>query len=417
MSPTKCARWFKAAALATSLGLAAAPALAETVKVAHVDPLSGPFALVGESDGRMLQAAIDDINAKGGVLGGTKLELLHFDSKSSPQEAVLILKQIIDSGVRFISLGSGSHIAHALIDSLNKHNSRNPEQAVLLLNIAAQDPPLTNEKCSFWHFRWEAHTDMRVNALTDFIAKQKGVTPAVYLINQDYAFGQAISRAAKEMLAAKRPDIKIVGDDLHPLGKVKDFAPYVSKIKASGANTVLTGNWGPDLSLLIKASKEAGLGVVYYTLNAHNAGVPASIGKAGGDHIRQVFTWHANVADNKAEKFANDYRKRFNEDLWLLLPKLQMDMLAKAINTAQSADPVKVAKALHGMKFQGETGDAWMRPEDHQLIVAQYIATFTKAGGPVKYEAEGTGLGWKTDLRIEAKDGAMPTTCKMDVPK
>ena len=287
---------------------------------------------------------------------------------------------------------------------------------MLLLNIAAQDPLLTNEKCSFWHFRWEANTDMRVNALTDFIVRQKGA-PTVYLINQDYAFGQAISKAAKEMLAAKRPDIKVVGDDLHPLGKVKDFAPYISKIKASGADTVLTGNWGPDLSLLIRASKESGLENVYYTLNANNAGVLGSIGKAGGDHIRQILTWHANVADNKLEKFANDYKKRFNEDFWINLPKLQIDMLVKAINTAQSADPVKVAMALHGMRFQGETGEAWMRAEDHQLIVPQYIAIFTKAGGTVKYDAEGTGYGWKTEARIEGKDMAMPTTCKMEVPR
>lgn len=400
--------------LLLSLGVSAVTA--QTIKIAHVDPLSGPFALVGESAGRMLQAAIENVNANGGVLGGTKLELVQFDSKSSPQEAVLVLKQIIDQNIRFISLGSGSHIAHALLDSLSKHNSRNPDKAVLLLNIAAQDPPLTNDKCSFWHFRWEAHTDMRVAGLTSFIANLKG-NPKVYLINQDYAFGQAISKAAKEMLVAKRADIKIVGDDLHPLGKVKDFAPYVSKIKASGADTVLTGNWGPDLSLLLKASKEAGLDVVFYTLNAHNPGVPGSIGKAGAEQIRQIFTWHANIADNKLEKYAQDYKKRFNEDLWLNLPKLQVDMLAKAINTAQGSDALKVAKALHGMRFAGETGEVIMRAEDHQLVAPLYIATFTKAGGAVKYDAESTGYGWKTDLRIEAKDAAMPTTCKMEVPQ
>jgi branched-chain amino acid transport system substrate-binding protein len=408
-------KWSKLLCTAAALSLGASSMAADTIKVAHIDPLSGPFALVGESLSRLLQAAVDDVNARGGVLNGAKLELVNFDGKGSPQESVLILKQIIDSGIHFVSLGSGSHVAHALIDSINKHNSRNPDQAVLLLNIAAQDPLLTNEQCSFWHFRWEAHTDMRVNALTDYIAKQKS-KPKVYLINQDYAFGQAISRAAKEMLAAKRPDIKIVGDDLHPLGKVKDFAPYVSKIKASGADTVLTGNWGPDLTLLIKASKDIGLDVTYYTLNANNVGVPGSVGKAGGDHIRQILTWHANAADNKLDKFANEYKKRFGEDMWINLPKLQIDMLAKAINTAQSAEPVKVAMALHGMKFQGETGEAWMRTDDHQLIVPQYIATFTKAGGAVKYDAEGTGYGWKTDVRLEGKDVAMPTTCSMEVP-
>lgn len=408
--------WCRRLCVAGGLMAAAAAVAADNIRIAHIDPLSGPFALVGESLDRHLLAAIDDVNARGGVLNGTKLELMRFDSKSSPAEAVLILKQVIDAGVHFISIGSGSHIAHALIDSINKHNSRNPDQAVLLLNLAAQDPALTNEKCSFWHFRWEASTDMRVNALTDFIARQKGAPP-VYLINQDYAFGQSISRAAKETLAAKRPDIKIVGDDLHPLGKVKDFAPYAAKIKASGAVAVLTGNWGPDLSLLVKASKDSGLEVVYYTLNANNAGVPGSIGKAGGDHVRQILTWHSNVADNKLEKFSNDYRKRFNEDFWINLPKLQIDMLAKAISTAQSADPVKVAMALHGMRYQGETGEVWMRADDHQLISPQYIATFTKAGGAVKYDAEGTGYGWKTDVRIEARDVALPTTCRMEVPR
>jgi branched-chain amino acid transport system substrate-binding protein len=257
---------------------------------------------------------------------------------------------------------------------------------------------------------------MRVNLLTDYLVKLKG-TPKVYLINQDYAFGQAISRAGKEMLAAKRPDIKVVGDDLHPLGKVKDFAPYIAKIKASGADAVITGNWGPDLSLLVKAGKDAGLDVVYYTLNANNAGVPGSIGKSGENHIRQVMAWHPNIAENKLEAFANTFKARYKEDMWLNLPKLSMDMLAKAIDTARSTDPVKVAKALHGMKFQGDTGEVWMRPDDHQLIGPQYIATFTKAGGPVKYDSEGTGFGWRTDVRIEAKDVALPTTCKMEVPK
>ena len=412
----KSTRSLQSLCLAASMFAGISGMAAETIKIAHIDPLSGPFALVGESVSRLLQASVDDVNARGGVLDGRKLEVVNFDGKGSPQESIVALKRIIDSGIHFLSLGSGSHVAHALLESINKHNGRNPEQAVLLLNISAQDPPLTNEKCSFWHFRWEANTDMRVNALTDFIVRQKA-TATVYLINQDYAFGQAISRAAKEMLAAKRPEIKVVGDDLHPLGKVKDFAPYVAKIKASGADTVLTGNWGPDLSLLIKASKDTGLDVVYYTLNAHNAGVPGSIGKAGGDHIRQVLPWHANAAESKLEQFANDYKKRFSEDMWISVPKLQVDMLAKAIDTAKSEDPVKVAMALHGMKFPGQSGEAWMRADDHQLIEPQYIATFTKAGGAVKYDAEGTGYGWKTDLRIESRDMAMPTTCKMEVPK
>ena len=388
----------------------------EVVRIAHFDPLSGPFALVGQSIDRHYRAGADEINARGGVLGGRKLEVVSVDTKGSPQEAVLALKSVIDQKIRFVAVGSGSHIAHAVIDTLNKHNARNPSEAVLLLNIAAQDPALTNEKCSWWHFRWEGGTDMRVNLLTDFIAKQK-TAARVYLINQDYAFGQSIAKAAREMLARKRADVQVVGDDLHPLGKVKDFAPYVSKIKAAGADAVLTGNWGPDLSLLIKAAKEAGLDAVFYTLNANNAGVPTSIGAAGDGRIRQVTTWHANITDNRLDKVAADYRRRYKEDFWINLPRLQLDMLARAIDTAGSAEALKVSHALHGMRFAGDTGEVFMRSQDHQLIAPNYIATFSAVGGAVKIDAEGTGLGWKTDVRYENKDVALPSTCRMEPPR
>ena len=397
------------------LGFISMAHAAETIKIAHIDPMSGPFGLAGESLGRHLDAVAADINAKGGVLGGAQFEIVHFDNKASAQESVLLLKQVTDSGIRYVTQGGGSNVAHALSEAVAKHNSRNPDASVLYLNYAAQDPALTNEKCNFWHFRFDAHVDMKLDAITTHIAQQKNIKK-VYLINQDYAFGQAISRTAREMLARKRPDIEIVGDDLHPMGKVKDFSPYIAKIKASGTETVITGNWGTDFSLLIKASKESRLGVIFYTFNAQNAGAPSSIGAAGGDHIKQVFTWHSNVAENRAEKFANDYHRKYKDDFYYGPSKVALEMLAKAMSEANSVDPLKVAKALEGMKYPGDTGEVWMRAEDHQLMQPIYIATFTKAGGAVKYEAEGTGFGWKTDSRTEYKDTVMATTCKMERP-
>ena len=356
---------------------------------------------------------------KGGVLGGARFEIVHFDNKSSPQESVLLLKQVTDSGIRYVTQSGGSNVAHALSEALAKHNSRNPGGSVLYLNYAAQDPALTNEKCNFWHFRFDAHVDMKLDAITTHVAQQKNIRK-VYLINQDYAFGQAISRAAREMLSRKRPDIEIVGDDLHPLGKVKDFSPYIAKIKASGTQTVITGNWGTDFTLLIKASKESGLGVTFYTLNAHNAGAPGSIGSAGADHVTQVLTWHSNIADNKIEKFNNTYHeayKKIKEDFYYNTAKTELEMLAKAMNETKSTDPLTIAKSLEGMKYQGDTGEVWMRADDHQIMQPIYLATFTKAGGKdVKYDVESTGYGWRTDARVEYKDTVLPTTCKMERP-
>ena len=386
----------------------------EAIKIALMEPLSGPFGLVGESISRHMQAAIDDVNEHGGVLGGTRFELIRMDDKLSPQEGVLLLKHAIDQKVRIVTMASGSNVAHALVESIAKHNARNPSESVLLLNFGAMDPALTNEKCNFWHFRFEPNTDMKLNALTTHMAQQKQIHD-VYLLNQDFAYGQAISRGAKELLAKRRPDVKIVGDDLHPLLKVKDFSPYVAKVKAAAADSLVTGNGGPDLYLLVKAGKDAGLDITYYTLNAHTIGVAAAIGGAGADRINQVLAWHSNVAPNKLEDTAARYKKRFGEDYWYYTAKAEVDMLVRAINAAQSSDPLKVAKALEGMRYQGDTGELWMRAEDHQLVQPLYVATYRKVSPPA-HDMEGTGYGWQTDMRMEGKDTAVPTTCQMERP-
>ena len=101
---------------------------ADTIKIAHIDPLSGPFALQGQSGSRHIQQAIDEINARGGVLGGTRLEMVELDNKSSPQESLVALKQAVDQGIRFVTQGNGSHVGHALTEAVLKHNRRNARQ-------------------------------------------------------------------------------------------------------------------------------------------------------------------------------------------------------------------------------------------------------------------------------------------------
>lgn len=261
---------------------------------------------------------------------------------------------------------------------------------------------------------------MKMQALTSYMAQQKKVQK-VYLINQDYAFGHAVSKSAKEMLAKKRPDIKIVGDDLHPLGKVKDFAPYIAKIKAAGADSVVTGNWGADLALLVKAGKDAGLAVDYYTYYAGISGGPTAIGEAGVEHVKQISHWHANVGDPESDALVQAYRKRFpdsKDDFVWLASRNVIEMLAKAMETSKSTDPGKVALALEGMKLQTFTGEVTMRADNHQLLQPMFISTFTKAGkAGAKFDLERTGLAFRTDGRIEAKDTATETSCKMQRPR
>ena len=404
------------AAITFAATLSAGNAFAQPVKIAYIDPLSGAFANVGEAGAAQFQAVIDDINTKGGVLSGRKFELVKFDNKTSPQESLIQFNAVTDQGIRYITQGNGSSVAGVLIDAVNKWNERNPDKSVLFLNYAAVDPDFTNDKCSFWHFRFDANSDMKMQALTGFIAKKPNIKK-VYLFNQDYQFGKQVSRAANEMLAKKRPDIKIVGDEFIGLGKVKDFAPYVAKIKATGADTIITGNWGNDLTLFVKAAREAGLKTDFYTYYGGGLGTPAALGAAAEGKVKQVTEWHMNIPGTKVEEFAQAFKKKYKIEFYYGRVNNEMRMLAAAMNSAGSADPVKVALALEGMFLSTEIGDVEMRKEDHQLMQNMYISTFTKADGKsVKYDVEDTGFGFKTDVELQRKDTVLPTTCKMKRP-
>jgi branched-chain amino acid transport system substrate-binding protein len=330
----------------------------------------------------------------------------------SPQESLIMLKKAIDEGARIVFQGNGSSVAHAITEAVLKHNERNPGKEVLFFNYAAVDPPLTNEKCHFWHFRFDADVDMKMGALTDYIAKRNDIKK-VYLINQDYSFGKSVAAAAQRMLAQKRPDVKIVGDELHPLQKVQDFSPYVAKIKASGADTVITGNWSNDMLLLIKAAKDAGLKVHWYTYYAGALGAPSAIGRDGVGVVTQVTEYHHNVLP-QMDVDAAAFKKRFIDDefgYYRLL--VAFDMLAAAAKKARSNDPVKLARALEGLKVSSSVGGAEMRADNHQLLQPMFVATMSDKA---KYDVEKTGFGFLTDARIEAKDTALPTVCKMQRP-
>jgi branched-chain amino acid transport system substrate-binding protein len=391
---------------------------AEPVRMAFIAPLSGTFALVFEENLKLFRAAADEINENGGVLGGRKIEIVPLDNKGLPQETLIVLNQAISQDIRYV-LATISSIGLTISDALEKYNRRNPDKPVLFLNYDAREPSLTEEKCSFWHFRFQPHSDMQINVLTDHMAAQKSVRK-VYMVNQDYAWGHSFRRAAREMLTAKRDDVEIVGDDLVPLGRVKDFAPYVSKIRASGADSVLTGHWGNDLILLIKASEQSGLKVDFYTTHAWVWGTPTAIGSSGADRIKTVMAWHINEAGPAWEKKLQHYGRKYRSIAPMdFLPVWQtMEMFVQALEQTKTTDPVKVAYALEGMKHISPAGESWMRAEDHQLMAPVYVTSFVKRGLPgVKHDTEGTGFGWKTELVVAGKDNVPPMKCRMERPR
>jgi branched-chain amino acid transport system substrate-binding protein len=293
---------------------------AEPIKIAFIGGMSGPMALPALENCKAFQAATELVNSHGGALGGREFAVVPYDNKLNAQETMVVLRRAIDEGVQYVLAGI-SVTAGAINDALLKHNARNPNQVVLRLDYKGQDPALTESKCSFWHFRFTAHSDTLVGILVDHIAKEPELRK-VYLINPDYSAGGSVARSSREFLKARRPDIEIVGDDLLPLGKVKDFAPYVAKIHASGADAVITNNWGNDLALLIKASAEAGLKAGFYTVNGTVPGTAAGVGSAGLARMKSTGTWHINAADASWRKRLVGYKAKFGSttNMDLILP-------------------------------------------------------------------------------------------------
>jgi branched-chain amino acid transport system substrate-binding protein len=401
--------------LALAVCLSALAARAEdTIKIAYTDPFSGPFAQVGQQNLQQMQYMIDYINARGGALGH-KFELVSFDNKSQPSEELIALKSITDQNIPIVLQCSGSNIAAALIDGIEKNNARNPDRRVVYINCGAVATELTNEKCSFWHFRFDANAAQKAEIAVRALQPDE---KKIYLLNQDYLFGQSMQRDSKQFLQQLRPDATIVGNELIPLGKVKDFSPYISKIKASGAQALITGNWGPDMTLLIKAGMDAGLDIKYYTLYAHLGGGPTAIGPAGEGRVYAIQAFNENIAPETGNKQVEDWTRHFRAthdfDFYAAGLRTIFDFVQAGFNKAGAVDPMKFAEALEGMTIKDMFGDdITIRAEDHQVLGPYYVGLFTKN---VKYDSEKTGLGWKPVKKIEAKDITLPTTCKMKRP-
>lgn len=395
------------------------------IRIAMIEGLSGPIANTGEAVYRNLVWATERVNARGGVKlpgGNRPLLVERFDSKGQTEEALSSLRLAVDREITLVAQGNSSAAASALIDAINKHNEREPARQMLFLNYSAVDPALTNEKCSYWHFRFDAHADMRMTALMSVLREDKQLKN-IYLIGQDYSFGQAVLREGRSQLAAQRPDVKIVGEELHPMARVKDFLPYATKIKASGAQAVLTGNWGNDLTLLVKAAREVGFDGTFYTFYGNALGAPAAMGEAGIGKVVAVADWFPNVPTRESEVFYQSFRQRFpnpSDDYVHMRMQLMIESLAQAIERAGAAGPVNAATIAAQLEkaevtLAGQT--ARMRAADHQFQQPLAVAVMDRQGAPgVKFDVEGSGYGFRVIRNLAPQQAEQPHRCNMVRP-
>jgi branched-chain amino acid transport system substrate-binding protein len=418
------------AGVATAQGGAARAAT--PVRLALIETLSGPMGNAGEAVFRNLVWAAERVNARGGVevAPGVRrpLQIVRYDSKGQPQEALSALQSALDDGITLVAQGNSSAVAAALIEAINRHNEREPQRQALFLNYSAVDPILTNERCSFWHFRFDAHADMRMAALMS-VLKDDASVRSVYLIGQDYSFGQAVLREAKRQLALQRPDVRIAGEELHPMARIKDFIPYVTKIKASGAQAVITGNWGNDLTLLVRAARDLGYEGKFYTFYGNALGAPAAIGDAGIGKVIAVADWFPNAPGAESRRFYESFRERFPnpaDDYVHMRMQLMIEALAQAIERAARASgaggaaqpaALPVARALEQADVTLAGQRLRMRADDHQAQQPLMVAIMDRQGAPgVPFDVEGSGYGFRVLKRLEADAAEQPHTCRMVRP-
>jgi len=386
----------------------------QTVRIAMIEGLSGPLGNVGTNMSKSLNYVAAHLNAAENP-AGVKFEIVPMDSKTSPQEALNLFKSAFDQGIRYVAQGNGSNVAVPLSDAVAKSNERNPGKEVLYMNYAAVDPVLTNEKCNYWHFRFDADTSMKMAALTNFMKDQSKVHN-VYLINQNYSHGHQVSKYFKEGMARNRPDAKIVGDDFVALGQVKDFAPYVAKIKAAGADTLVTGSWGQDFTLLVKAMNDAGLHIPIYAYYAGVSGTPTALGQGTGHEVYQISYNHSNYGGRLGE-LMKGFKGQYNDDFYTFAMYNMLTALSQAMAKAKSTDPVKVAAALEGLRFKGfNNEDAQMRATDHQLQMGMWISKWAKTDAKNPYSVENTGYTFAPVKYLEPYVASTPTSCQMKRP-
>lgn len=403
--------------LLPSLALAAGAALAqagETVRIAFIDPLSGPMADIGRNSLRSWQFMAERLGG-GANPAGVRFVVAPFDNKGSPHESLNALKAAIDQGFRYVVQGNGSGVTHVLADAVARHNARRPEAPVLLLNYAATDPALTGERCSYWHFRIEADTTMKVAALVDFLAEQPALQK-VYLLNQDYAHGQQLARHFKEAVAERLPALEVVGEELHPAFQLRDFAPQVQRVLASGAQAVVTGNWGEDFVHLVQALQAAKVQLPLFTYYAALPGAPSTLAKGPLPMPVYQVALHHNNPVGEMGRLAADFRRRHKEDFVVYATHTGIQMLGAAMSRARSTDTRRVADVLGGMAFPVLGGMATMRGEDHQLQLGQFITRWQPVDTRHPVGAEGTDHTFVPQRYIAASALSQPVRCNMPRP-
>lgn len=407
-----------AAALAPLMLLLAGAAQAAPVKIGVLETLSGPQASSGQAYRAAVRYAVEKINAAGGW-NGEPVQVLEYDNQGGPAGASDKLKAAIADGVQIVVQGASSAIGGQITEDVRKHNLRNAGKEVVYINVGAEAQELTGDKCNYHHFRFAGNAPLRTKALVQAMKQAQALGDKVYAINQNYSWGQDMERAIVDY--APTGGYQVVEKTLHDVNKIQDFAPYVAKIVASGADTVLTGNWSNDLLLLMKASKAAGLKARFGTVYLDQPGNLSNAGDlAVGHFVAHAFNPEAGGAEG--ERFVADYRAKTGHDPVFIEPQtvFGLQMVGQALQRTAprngALDVNAFAAALETARLKTPVGEMSMRAADHQVMLPMVVSMVSK---DAKYKVDGTELGFKPVRVFTAEEVAAPVqaACKMQRPR
>jgi branched-chain amino acid transport system substrate-binding protein len=360
----------KMLALAAALALAAGPAGAQEkkpVKLGFAYIMSGPAAVYGQFAKQGAEMAIDEVNAKGGILG-RKVQAVFEDEAGKPDVGIRVVRKLVyDDAVDAVFGLDSSGTAEGVAPLM-------PELETPLVITHAATPHVTGDKCNAWTFRISLSLPQNI-AMASAVAAD-GKAKRWTTVGPDYAFGHQSWEYFKDYLGKKKPGVTFVADSdaAFPPTKTTDFSPYVTKVMSSDADGVLVSLWGGNLIDFVKQADEAGLfrsgKQILLTLGAATE-VLTALGDKMPTGLWVGTRYWFQASDSPMNKaFVDGYRKRYGVYPSYNAHGAYAAVLAykAAAEKAKSTEKPAIAKALGGLSIEVPLGKITIRAEDHQAV-------------------------------------------------
>jgi len=365
----------------------------DTIKIAVVAPFSGPATIIGQVYYISVLWAAHDINKRGGIFVDGKKKLIQVikaDTMSQPDPCKKISERmVLQEKVHVLWGTAGSNLMKIVNEVADKYK-------VIAMNTAALSDELQDAtNFSRYSFMTCWSTEQVGRGIAYYYGQIRKKEKKFYILCQDYLFGHDLAAGFKRGLKEYYPGAQVVGEDYHKLF-LTDFAPYLTKIKASGAEVVFTGDWIPDAANLVKQARQLGIKLPFAHIYLDDPNFLHEVGVEGSKGLVQL-TWYGSENPTFKTPEQIEFYKKWNNQ-WKNKWKApyntrlfehpsggigsyieQTYWLFSVIERAASLDPEKIIKVWEGDSYQYGNGKIMkMRACDHKAIqdlhIVEYVA-------------------------------------------